>query len=432
MILVTGRWISIKANTAFLTFVFSWSLLVSAADLKVMMLKDGSSPYAENAGGDVLSTFNRAVLGQLILSTSSYELEAGLLKSWKWNKKDGSYDLFLREGLTFHDGSPVKSDDLEFALLRGFFTKNRSFYQIYLGNILGVDSIKPGTPFSTGLISGVTITGSHSINIKLKNPNPSFLYSLTRPFFSFCKRSALNEDLMTWKKWPTGAGDYKIESEDDDKIILSKRFTSSKPSSNKIILYKKIKSDVQFDISFFPLDQKMDLFKTENPSAIFTLFFTNQNELSKNVNFRKAIKYGVNRKELVDGDILLRPAYEFLSSSFWKNDNSIIVQTDLNKAIEYFSKVPDALKAKTWRIPVFSFGQLSESKKKITSNLKKQFLTFGFKVDFYPSTEKFLAKETAMESPMAWPRKQPMNRSKSDGSEGFDMTAIERMKWARS
>ena len=95
--------------------------------MKILMTKDGSRPYAENASGDVLSTFNRAVLGQLLEVGKILELAPGLVSRWKWNSEDSTYELWLREGLEFHDGTKVMSEDLEFSLLRGFFSNNGHF-----------------------------------------------------------------------------------------------------------------------------------------------------------------------------------------------------------------------------------------------------------------------------------------------------------------
>ena len=370
------------------------------SELKVLMLRDGSRPYAENASGDILSTFNRAVLGQLLTSSESFELRAGLLKDWKWNPSDGSYDLYLREGLTFHDGSKVSAEDLEFALLKGFFTSQRSFYEIYLGNILGIEKISPETKYRSGLVEGVQITGPLSVRVKLRTPNPSFLYSLTRPYFSFAKREALNEDFVTWKHWPVGVGTYKVIAEDGDKVTLQKRDALAK-GIERISLFKKIVQGVDFDISYFSIEALLKLYQSKDPSAIFTLFFTNQNELAANRDFRKAIRVGVNRNSIIEGEEISVPSFEFLPSAFWRNDSSIRAAYDLSQAKEYFAKVPAHLRSKTWRIPVFSFGPLSESKKRITSKLKKQFEEFGFKTDFFPSNEKFLSKEIATESPFS-------------------------------
>lgn len=49
---------------------------MESAELKILLVRDGSKPYAENAGGDVLSTFNKAVLGQLLMTADTFELQA--------------------------------------------------------------------------------------------------------------------------------------------------------------------------------------------------------------------------------------------------------------------------------------------------------------------------------------------------------------------
>ena len=384
-----------------LVLIILWSLTVNASQMNVLLLRDGSKPYAANAGGDVLSTFNKAVLGQLLLTTDSFELQPGLLKDWKWSSKDGTYELILKDNLTFHDGSPVTSADLEFTLLRGFFSSERSFYEIYLGNILGVEKIAPGTKFRSGLVEGVKITGPLTVVVKLKSPNPSFLYALTRAYFSFSKRSALNDDLITWKKWPIGAGAYMVEDENDDRILLKKR-SKILPGNDSIALYKKVVPNINYDISFFPISQKMSTYQSKDPSAIYTIYFTNQNVLSANSDFRKALKYGINRNDLIAGDELAKPSYEFLPSSYWKNDASIIINYDLELAKSYFSRLPISMKEKVWPIPVYSFGGFSEQRKAEFAKLNSQFAKFGFKANFYPSTEKFLSKKTAIESPISY------------------------------
>jgi ABC-type transport system substrate-binding protein len=371
---------------------------VNASELKIIFTLDGSNPYAENAGATQLSTFNKMVLGQLLTMTDSFELQPGLLKDWKWNSKDGSYELKLKDGIKFHDGTNVTSEDLEFTLLRGFFSKQRSFYEIYLGNIKGVEKIEPGTKYRSGLVEGIKITGPLTVKVTLKQPNPAFLYSLTVPYFSLSKKSELNEDLMTWKKWPIGAGEYFVASEDENKVTLKKKDPSHTGIDN-IILYKKNVPNEKYDISLFPLDQKMQCQHSEEPASIFALFFTNQNELSANSNFRESIKYGINRSELIEGDTASKPAFEFLPSAFWRNDSSIQTPYNLEKARSLFLKVPEKLRNKTWKIPVFSFGEISKERLIYINRLKEQLARVGLKVEFYPSSEKFLSQKSSAESP---------------------------------
>ena len=233
----------------------------------------------------------------------------------------------------------------------------------------------------------------------MKSPNPSFLYSLTRPYFSIVKHSALNTDLISWKKWPIGAGYYAVSDEDDSKVVLLAK--SGFKNTPKIIeVYKRSVPGLVFDVSFEKDSRLSGVYKSTDPSAIYTMFFTNQNVLSANGNFRLAVSYGVNRAELASLAEFSKPAHEFLPSSFWRN-KEIGHAFDLEKARQYFERVPSKLRHKRWRIPVFAFGNFSSEQKRVYTALKKQFKAFGFEAEFYASTEKFLKKETATASPIS-------------------------------
>lgn len=377
--------------------------MAEANTLKILLTKDGSNPFSENASGDILGVFNKAVLGQLLTVKDNFELQPNLLRSWKWNSNDNSYELFLREDLHFHDGSPIKSEDLEFTLLRGFFSRQTSFYEIYLGNILGAQSIKPGTKFTSGIVKGVQITGTYSLKIFLKSPNPSFLYSLATPFFSFVKRSELNDDLLTWKKWPMGAGPYRVTSISEDKIILEKTANSKLPNDAPLTieLYKKELPNIQYDISYYENKHTTGVYTSKDASAIYTLFFTNQNEISKNKDFREAVAYGLDRDFLIKDDKYSRPSYSFLTSAQWKDSNNK-KEYDFEKAKYHFSKIPESLRNKTWPVAFYSFGDLSSDKKIISKRLTEQFAKFGLKITVIGTTEKFLSKETATECSMRY------------------------------
>lgn len=388
-----------RINFFILILLMLGSQMANGRTLNVLMVKDGSSPYSEHASGDVLGTFNKAVLGQLLSITNTFELQPELLKSWKWNSSDNSYDLFLRESLFFHDGKPITSVDLEFALLRGFFSSDRSFYEIYLGNILGVEKIKPGTKFSSGIVDGIKITSPLSLKVILKAPNPSFLYSLATPFFSFVEKSALKDDLLTWKKWPIGSGQYIVVGETSEKISLKKNINGSGAIPQSIDIYKKEVPGIQYDLSYSPAKDLNSIYKSKDASLIYTLFFTNQNELSKNSDFRDAIAFGVDRTALVGSDSSSRAALSFLTSAHWM-DPSVKDEYNVEKAKASFSKIPSKLKDKTWKIAVFSYGDFSPEKSHVTNILKTQFSKFGFKTEFIPTSEKFLSKELATECPL--------------------------------
>ena len=369
-----------------------------AKTLRMLMVENGKSIYSEYADGSVLSTFNLTVRGSFFVVKKGFELEPSLIKKWKWDSKDNSYVLTLDENLNFHDGSKPTIEDFEFSLLRGFFSEKRTFYEIYLGNVLGVDKIKPGDKYKPGLVNGITKLDAHTLKIKLSVPNPTFLYSLTRPFFSLTSQRFYNDDLMTWKKWPIGAGQFKVTAEDDQKVILSN--TKKDQPIVTIEMYKRHIDGVNYDITYVPDRIKRgSRFLTDSAVSISTLFFNTENELSKDKHFRKSLYHGINRSESTNANPSKQVSYQFLPSAFWINkptDDPFNMKLAKIEAL----KVPDKLRLAKWKAPFFSFGTtFTESAQKLVDTLEKQLKEIGYDISFYPDSQKFLDKATAEKSP---------------------------------
>ena len=146
------------------------------------------------------------ILGQLIYMTDSYDLKPGLLESFNWDFKEKAYTLKLRDGLIFHNGRKVDSKDLEFTLLRGFFSKKPSFASAFINNIEGAENIKPDSKYRSGMISGVKIVDERTVKVKLKEPNPSFLHSIARAYYSLVPMEELKDNFQSWKKVSNRSG----------------------------------------------------------------------------------------------------------------------------------------------------------------------------------------------------------------------------------
>ncbi|MBC7398042.1 MAG: hypothetical protein H7333_11415 [Bdellovibrionales bacterium] len=369
------------------------------ATLSLLMLRDGSMPFAEDGSGDVLSTFNRAVLGQVFYTTNNFELRSDFIDEWIWNKDEKSYEFRLKANLKFHDGSEILAEDLEFALLRGYFTKWRSFYGIYLENIIGIDALKEDVVFQSGLVGGVRITGPLSLKLFLKNANPNFIYGFSRAFFCFHHRLSYQDDLTTWRALPLGAGAYSVDSVEGNALILDRKKSVSGPE--KVHIYTREVNGVAFDISFFPHEKTTEIYATKEPSAIYTLFFTNKNELSLNTHFRRAIKLGVDRNAISSAVPHSNPAVDFLPNSAWRSAKAADSEFDRNEARRLFSMIPSTIRLRVWRIPVFCNGEFSEQQKKANEQLAIQLGEIGMRVEFYPSKEKFLSEDRAVETPFS-------------------------------
>lgn len=357
-------------------------------------------PYDQHSDALTLSTFNAAVLGQLITSPNGLELQPGHLETFHFDPTDLSYTLRLKGDIYFHNGRLATSKDLVYSLLRGFFSKDRSFFSTYLDNIAGLESIPADAEYNDKLVSGVKIIDSRTISVKLKAPNPSFLHSLTEPYFSLVPREALQQDNLTWKSIPIGAGPYKVQKEfDGEKTELVKAENSQfSKSPDKVLFYNK--KPARVDITEGPNeDVELIDYKVSLPASVRLLSISNKNPLSKNIHFKKAINFAINRELFKSKKLGVSPTTQLLPKHFWGRTEEKKL-FNLEKAKRLFSKIPEDLRNRTYEIPVFAGGEFSNLQLHYIKRLEFDFRSIGFKTKFVKNNEKFETIETALKSPL--------------------------------
>ncbi|MCB0361384.1 MAG: hypothetical protein KDD35_01595 [Bdellovibrionales bacterium] len=373
---------------------------------RILLSSGGGAPYAENTAGDVLATFNAAVLGQLTVTDESFDLRPGLLESFQFDFEKLEYQLRLRSDLVFHNGRPVRAQDLEYSLLRGFFSPNRSFYNIYLNTIDGIDSIQPGDSFRSGAVSGVRLVDDFTLAVTLKQANPSFLHSLSQPFFSLVPMEEMKSDYMSWKGVPIGAGPYRVASPFADGRLrlqlVDVRLKTQGAVRDIEIFTRPDEANPNYDVVVnYPSGMDMTSYQqhiTKMPASVRTIFFSNANVLGQNPHFREAVQKAIYRADIVGNIADLDVTNEILPRHFWGR----AIRPDpysLDAAKKAMAEVPKKLLEKTWRIPVFAKTQLSERQSYFAEKIKAQLAKIGLKVEFYPNDEKFISAKTAKESP---------------------------------
>ncbi len=380
------------------------SLLQQTPEKKMHVLLNvsGDSPYSNSAQGGSLATFNAAVLGQLLKYDKHFIIEPGLLEDAFYDFETTEYVLILRENTYFHNGREANSKDLEFSLLRGFFTNHPTYYNMFFGNIIGVDKIeKLGLKkFESGVVSGLKIIDKYTVRIKLSVHNPDFLYYLVEPYFSLVPIEELEDNYMVWKKYPVGAGSYSVvEPGFQDGIVkIKKNNLSLTKSPDLIYFYTKDKKDIHYDISLVDqINYKQkgyNTFYSEHPRYVNSIYFTNNNPLGISYEFKKFIQAALDRKPMQKLIAASDVTYELLPKSYWGR-NSIPDPYNPKLAQELFDSLPKKLRDKKWNVPVFA----GKEKDILADEIKNQLAKYGFKISFFPSTEKFISKKTAENTP---------------------------------
>ena len=116
---------------------------------------------------------------------STNELVGVLAESWTGEPGDTEYVFTLREGVTFHDGTPLNAEavKINFDRMQNFDeTDQASAY--YYGALM--DGFGPDN-----LISSVEATGDLEVTMTLREPSPTFLFGITLTPFSIISPAIL-------------------------------------------------------------------------------------------------------------------------------------------------------------------------------------------------------------------------------------------------
>ena len=365
--------------------------------LTVHIKTKGKRPYSKDAPVQAIYTSLNPILGQLVYTNQNYDLRPGLLKSFKWNHKTGSYILRLQEGLIFHNGRKATARDLEFSILRGFFTSKRSFFAAFFNNIKGIEQASKVGQFKPGIVSGVNAINEHEVEIKIKQPNPSFLHSLNRPFFSLTPMEALDEqDYQVWKDGPVGVGAYKLIKSNKKNEMVLKKISSKSSGTDFIKINFSDSEDQNFDIKINNA-QDNSAYKaifSERATAVTNIMFNFNNVLGADLNFRKALNHAIDRDRLVENNSIFKSNAQFLASHFWGRIDTVNGHDPI-KGKGLLKNIPSLNSDKEiiLKIPVFnsSFGD-----KKLGGYLeilRAQLSQIGLNVTFFDSKDKFFSKD---------------------------------------
>lgn len=345
-------------------------------------------PFNKNSSVDMLYTTIEPILGQLVYTTSSYDLEPGLLDSFHWDYKEKAYILKIKKGLKFHNGRFVTAKDLEFSLLRGFYSGKPSFFLSFLDNIEGIESIKGDRKFVSGNVKGIKIIDDQTLSVKLIKPNPSFLHSLARSYFSVVPIEALKSDYESWKTYPVGAGSYKVnEFKPNEKTLILEKVANNGTSPKFINLYYGTKVQVT-DIDIASEGKNKKIVSSKRAASLTSIYFNFNNPIVHNLDFRKALNLAINRDDIINGIQIYSPANEFLAEHFWGRIKAK-QQQNVALAKSLLMKIPGLNLANEFKIPIFNGGLNDPKKGAYAKTLENQFKAVGLKIKFVDSTSKF-------------------------------------------
>lgn len=378
---------------------FISNFIMAEDNLKIYLGDLDNSPSHFHSPGGIHSSFNAAVRGQLLISNESFKLRPGIIEHFEFDYATKEYILKLRPNLKFHNGRAVTSEDLEFSLLRGFYSARSNFFRSRFGNIKGVSKIKKGSKYKPWSVEGIRKLDKLSIGVSLDVPNPSFLHNLTSPYYSLIPKEELEEDYLTWRSVPVGVGDFKVVSEDLNKKLTVLERVINNGSLHRLELHWGKTPPDNTGLSFVEIEGfKVNL--SNLPISVRIIEFSTINELSKYPEFRRAIDILIDRDRLNNQSFGVSPLNQVLPKHFWGRIDEVQSQSSKIKAMELLDKIPLKLREKEYDVIVYTGGKmLSPLHMFYKRELTKQFRDVGLNFNFVPNSSKFFSKEVCEKSP---------------------------------
>lgn len=233
---------------------------------------------------------DQLIFDSLIIIDHQLNIIPHLAKTFE-NPNPLLYRFILHEGVTFHDGSPVTADDFSETLKK---IRDPDFGSPYLASFKNIDT--------------VAVINPHTLEIKLKNPQPNFLTDFT--LIKAIPHKKENHLI--------GSGPYQYVKKESNAIILKRNpnHFKFKPKMERLI-FKVIKDDntrllklkngeldlVQNALSSDSIAQLAAtpaLTLTKGPGLTYSyLGFNLKDPILKNKKVRQAIAYGIKREEII-------------------------------------------------------------------------------------------------------------------------------------
>jgi len=140
--------------------------------------------------------------GLVRFADGSTDIEPGLAESWEVSDDGLTYTFHLREGVTFHDGTPVNAEAVEFSFLR----------QIDPEHPYHDTGEFPYAEFTLGNIETIEVVDDMTVRITLGETFAPFLANLAMHAAAIVSPTAVMEHGRDFSENPVGAGPYRFVS----------------------------------------------------------------------------------------------------------------------------------------------------------------------------------------------------------------------------
>lgn len=290
-------------------------------------------PIKSSSGSDF--PFLYPVYDRLISFNEELEPQPGLAESWEI-VDDTTIVLNLREGVTFHDGTPFDAEAVKFNMER--FDSE--------------DSVHANGSFSS--IENIEVVDPMTVKLHLNKPDASLILALSEHGGVMVSPEAVKKHGDDYAQNPVGTGPYKMVKRVPNGEIVYERFEDYWDAENSYLdkITLKIMTEENTRINALKSGE-LDMVTRLSPMNIQSLESDANLELDKFVTLRfnniylnstiapfddKAVRlavlHGINREELIEAVSFGygEPAYAPFPKGYWAANENLTIEYDPEKS----------------------------------------------------------------------------------------------------
>jgi ABC-type transport system substrate-binding protein len=162
----------------------------------------------------------RQIFDTLVTFDASLNLVPALAETWTISKDGTHYTFRLREDVRFHDGAPLRAEDVVFTFERLLRPEDNSICLAY-SYVLVVAGAKAFAAGTIDKIEGVVAIDPLTVRIVLEKPYPSFLEVLTLDGLGIVPADSVRRSgAELFGRAPVGTGPFRVAAWDDRRLRL--------------------------------------------------------------------------------------------------------------------------------------------------------------------------------------------------------------------
>jgi len=264
-------------------------------------------PHAVTAVNDFRILVN-VYDGLVRYQDGTLQVEPSLATDWTISDEGKTYTFNLREGVTFHDGTPFNAEAVKFNFDR-MLKEDHPFH----------DTGPFPLAFFFSAVQEVNALDETTVEFKLKEPYAPFLSNLAYPTGLIVSPAAVKEHGQDFGRHPVGTGAYKfVEWEANSRVVVDRNpdyWDGAAPL--EAVIYRPITDantriaemlsgglDVMVEVPPDSLQQFRDdaafkVYEQAGPHLWFLILNAKEGPFAKK-EIRQAANYAINKEALVD------------------------------------------------------------------------------------------------------------------------------------